>query len=238
MRLILVFILLLVSIWPAAAVPIPQPLGYVVDQAGLLDAATTRQLDDYLRRFEASDSTQIVVVTLPSLEGEVLEEVALKVAEAWKIGQVGRDNGALLLIARAERKIRIEVGRGLEGRLTDLLAGRIIDGEIKPRFKEGDYRGGVVAGVQAMTDAVRGEYRGSGRVKKQADGAPWWVFPLIFLGIPFLLRFGSASTVHGRRHGGFWFGGPPMGGGFGSGGSGGFSGGGGGFSGGGASGDW
>lgn len=241
MRLLPALVILLGLALPATALELPRPRGYVTDQAGILDAATVGQLDDFLRRFEESDSTQIAVLTLPSLEGEALEEVALKVAESWKIGQRGRDNGALLLIAKEERKIRIEVGRGLEGRLTDLLAGRIVDNEIRPRFKQGDFRGGIVAGVRAMSEAVRGEYQGTGRTAKKKEAAPWWIFPLIFLGIPFLLRLGgSSSAVHGRRHGGHWIGGPPMGGGFGGGGGGfgGFSGGGGGFSGGGASGDW
>ena len=101
---------------------------------------------------------QIVVLTIPTLAGENLEEFSIKVAEAWKIGQKGLDNGAILLIAKQERKIRIEVGRGLEGKLTDLVSGRIIRGVISPKFKQGDFEGGIAAGVSAVMAAVRGEF--------------------------------------------------------------------------------
>ena len=121
----------------AVALDVPHATGYVNDRAGLLSPSTRLKLEHFLEKFEKSDSTQIAVLTIPSLEGESLEEYSLKVAEQWGIGQKGKDNGALLLIAKAERKVRIEVGYGLEGRLTDLLAGRIIDYEITPRFKQG-----------------------------------------------------------------------------------------------------
>lgn len=226
---------------PCAALEIPAPRGYVNDFAGILSPSTRGQLERYLVDFERSDSTQIVVATLPSLEGGALEEVSLRIAEEWKIGQKGRDNGALLLIAKEERKMRIEVGYGLEGRLTDLLAGRIVDNEIRPRFKQGDFDGGVIAGVKAMTEAVRGEYKGTGKTGqrgKKASGA-WWIYPLIFFVLPLFMRIVSpqANLRGHHRPGGLWIGGPGGGGGFGGGG-GGFSGGGGGFGGGGSSGSW
>ena len=163
--------------------------------------------------FEESDSTQIAVLTIPTLQGESLEEYSLKVAERWGIGQKGKDNGALLLIAQAEHKLRIEVGYGLEGRLTDLLAGRIIKNEIAPRFKQGDYDGGVIAGVAAMMEAVRGEYQGSGRTTQKKRRNPFGLLvALLFFG-PFLLRVMNPG-VHSRGHRsrGFWIGGPPAGG--------------------------
>jgi uncharacterized protein len=214
----------------------------------MLGAAAELKLEQFLEAFEKSDSTQIVVLTVPDIAGETIETAALKVAEAWKIGQKGRDNGALLLVAKSERKLRIEVGYGLEGRLTDLISGRIVDNEISPRFKSGDFDGGIDAGVAAMAEAVRGEYRGTGKVVGAAkQGAvPWWLFMLLFFVIPFLLRLGSTAmgvNSHHRRGGGPWlggggFGGGFGGGGFGGGGGGGFSGGGGSFGGGGSSGSW
>lgn len=236
----LILLLFLVLWLPAAvlALEIPQPTGYVNDRAGILSPGTVGKIETFLRDFERSDSTQLVVLTVPTLEGEALEEYALKVAEAWEIGQEGKDNGALLLIAKAERKIRIEVGYGLEGRLTDLLAGRIVDQEISPRFKAGDFDGGVTAGVAAMAEAVRGEYQGTGRVGKKKERSPWGtLLLLLFLGPGLaLLGGGQRSRVGHHRRGGYWVGGPFGGGGFGGGG--GFSGGGGGFGGGGSSGGW
>lgn len=239
----LILLLLLVVGLPTAilALEIPQPTGYVNDHASILSPATVVKLETFLRDFERSDSTQLVVFTVPTLEGEVLEEYALKVAETWGIGQKGKDNGALLLIAKEERKIRIEVGYGLEGRLTDLLAGRIVDQEISPRFRAGDFDGGVTAGVAAMAEAVRGEYQGTGRVGKKKERSPWGtLLLLLFLGPGLaLLGGGQRARVGHHRRGGYWVGGP-FGGGSGGGGfgGGGFSGGGGGFGGGGSSGGW
>ena len=220
----------------AAALDVPKATGYVNDQAGLLSSATRLKVEHFLEGFEKSDSTQLAVLTIPSLEGESLEDYAIRAAEQWGIGQKGKDNGALLLIAKAERKVRIEVGYGLEGRLTDLLSGRIIDYEITPRFKQGDFDGGVVAGVTAMAEAVRGEYQGTGRTSRKKERNPLGMLALLlFLGPGLMLLGGGARSGH-RRHGGFWIGGPPFGGRGGGGGFGGF--GGGGFGGGGSSGSW
>jgi uncharacterized protein len=234
--LLSIILLLLLSSVPAVALDIPRPDGYVNDTAGLISQGAVLKLEQFLRDFEKSDSTQITVLTIPTLDGEVLEDYALKVLENWQIGQKGKDNGALLLVAKAERKVRIEVGYGLEGRLTDLLSGRIIDNEITPRFKQNDYDGGIISGVVAIAEAVRGEYTGTGRTtgKKKKSSPLGWLFPLLFLG-PILSRLGGRRG-HSRR-GGFYVGGPFMGGG-GFGGGGGFSGGGGGGGGGGASGGW
>ena len=139
--------------------PVPTATGYVVDQAEILSPETEQALTGLIEALDQSDSTQFAVLTIPSLKGNNLEAYALKVAETWGVGQKGKDNGALLLIAQKERKVRIEVGYGLEGRLTDLLAGRIIRNEITPRFKQGDFDGGVRAGVEAMIEAVKGEHQ-------------------------------------------------------------------------------
>jgi len=236
-RFLLCLSLLLALVLPAAALDIPKLTGHVNDRAGILSAQTELRLEQALTEFARSDSTQLVVLTIPSLEGESLEEYTLRVAVAWGIGQKGKDNGALLLVSRDDRKVRIEVGYGLEGRLTDLLAGRIIDYDIIPRFKSGDYDGGVTAGVVGMIEAVRGEYQGSGKTTQKKRRNPLgWLALLLFFG-PALLSLGGVSSRRSyRRHGGFWIGGGGFGGGFGGGG--GFSGGGGGFGGGGSSGSW
>ncbi len=233
LSLLLLFSLVL----PAAALDVPPSKGYVTDQAGIISSATEQQLERYLRSFEESDSTQIAVLTITSLQGEALDGYALKVAETWEIGQKEHDNGALLLVAKDDRKIRIEVGYGLEGKLTDLLTGRIIDNEISPRFKQGDFDGGIIAGVGAMTQAVRGEYKGTGQPAGKKKRNPLGLlFFLLFLG-PGLLRLFLPHSRYGRSRG-IWFGGGGFGGGGGGFGGGGFSGGGGGFGGGGSSGSW
>ena len=221
-----------------AAPVIPQARGYVNDYAGLLSPAVKGQLENFLAGFQRSDSTQIAVLTVPSLEGEDLEGYSVRVAQSWGIGQKGKDNGALLLVAKEERAVRIEVGYGLEDRLTDLLAGRIVDQEIVPRFKTGDFDGGISAGVQAMAAAVRGAYQGDPPRSRKKERFPYeallW---LLFLG-PGVLRMFAGGSRRGGRGGGF-YGGGFGGGGFGGSGGGGFGGfGGGGFGGGGASGRW
>lgn len=146
------------------ALDVPSLRGRVNDYADMLSRSTEGQLDLLLQDLEASDATQIVVLTVPSLEGDSLEDFSIRVAEQWKIGQKDLDNGAILLIAKTDRKLRIEVGYGLEGRLTDLMSGRIISNIIVPRFKAGQIDQGVIAGVQAMVGVVRGEFA--------ADAAP------------------------------------------------------------------
>jgi len=147
---------------PSLALEVPPLSGRVNDLAHVLSPGSVRLLDHSLQVLEQSDSTQIVVLTIPSLDGAGLEDYALKVAETWKIGQKGFDNGALLLIAVNDRKVRIESGYGLEGRLTDLVAGRIIREKIVPAFRRGAYDQGVIDGVSAMIAAVKGEYAGKG----------------------------------------------------------------------------
>jgi uncharacterized protein len=145
----------------AKALTVPSLKGRVNDYAQMLSPAAVQHLDRLLQDLETSDSTQIVVLTIPSLEGDSLEDFSIRVAEQWRIGQKNLDNGAILLIAKAERKLRIEVGYGLEGRLTDLMAGRIIANVIVPRFKDGQIDQGVLDGVQAMVGVVKGEFSAS-----------------------------------------------------------------------------
>jgi len=140
------------------ATDVPYLAGRVNDNAGLLTSGTSAALEAMLKAHEDSTSNQVVVLTVTTLEGEEIEPFAIKVAETWKLGRKGKDNGILLVVAKNERKVRIEVGRGLEGNLTDLTCGRIIRHEIVPRFKEGDYDGGIRAGVESILAAIAGAY--------------------------------------------------------------------------------
>ena len=146
------------AVLPLLALDVPALKGRVNDYANMLSPETVTTLESRLADFERSDSTQIVVLTVPSLQGEVLEEFSIRVAEQWRIGRKKLDNGVILLAAKEDRKLRIEVGYGLEGKLTDLRAGRIIDTIIKPSFKAGDYDKGVSDGVDAIMQTVKGEY--------------------------------------------------------------------------------
>jgi len=179
------------------ALDVPKLQGYVNDYAAMISPPVRAELNNELGAFEQSDSTQIVILTVPSLEGEALEDFSIKVAEAWKIGQKNKDNGAILLVAKQERKIRIEVGRGLEGRLTDLMSGRIIDLVMKPRFKRGDFDGGFVAGVSALIDATRGEFKADGHRDPQKHNGFSQIFTFLIFGGIILLALGSFSRILG-----------------------------------------
>ncbi len=159
---------LCVFFWASVAygLNVPKLKGHVNDYADILSPYTERQIEGVLRRLEQTDSTQIVVLTIPSLEGEALEDYSIRVVEEWKIGQKDLDNGAVLLVAKNDRKLRIEVGYGMEGSLTDLISGRIIRGVIAPQFKSGNFDRGVMDGVQAMILAVRGEFKATAETRR------------------------------------------------------------------------
>jgi uncharacterized protein len=140
------------------ALEVPALKGRVNDYGEMLSPAAERTLEQILKLFEQTESTQIVVLTIPSLKGDALEEFSIRLAEQWKIGRKELDSGAILLVARADRKLRIEVGFGLEGRLTDAMSGRIIRNIIVPEFRAGRFEQGIVNGVHAMMQAVRGEF--------------------------------------------------------------------------------
>src|ERR1700674_2043327 len=142
---------------PAAAKEVPFLSGRVVDEAGLLSAAARQRIDGELAALERETGDQVAVLILQSLGGEPLEEYSVKVAQTWKLGQKGKDNGILLLISRDDRKLRIEVGYGLEGTMTDLRSNEIIDQVIRPRFQQGDFDGGVEQGVDAIVKVLHGQ---------------------------------------------------------------------------------
>lgn len=152
--------MLLAAVVAQAQRAIPEFWGhYVYDEAHVLSQPAVDRLEAMLKAHADSTTNQLAVLIIPSLEGEVLEEYALRVAhDTWKLGEATKDNGALLLIAIDDRKMRIEVGQGLEGTLTDAVTNRIIRNEIAPRFREQDYDGGVIAAVDAMIRAIGNEY--------------------------------------------------------------------------------
>ncbi len=228
----------------ALSLEVPRPEGYVNDHAGLLSDREEANLESLLGRFEAETTNQVVLLIVPSLEGDSLEAFSIRVAESWKPGQEGRDNGVIFLVALEDRKARIEVGYGLEGVLTDAKSGLILRNLVFPAFRQGAYTSGIQAGLVGIMQSIQGEFsappgRGTAPTRQARTRVSGLLLPLIL----FLLFFSRAGRFFllGGLMGGMWGGRGGMmgrrGGGFG-GGFGGFSGGGGGFGGGGASGSW
>ena len=217
----------------------------VHDEAHLLSQGTIDQLEQSLQRFEDSTTNQIAILTINSLDGDILEEYAIRVAHTeWKLGQGDKDNGVLLLVVIDDKKVRIEVGQGLEGVLTDALSNRIIRNEIAPNFRRGDYDAGISAAANAIMSAIKGEYKADRRRSSNSiGGSGRFIFLLVFLIMYWLFRAfskrgggGGAAWAAGST--GWYIGGGGRGGWGGGGGGGGFSGGGGSFGGGGSSGSW
>lgn len=174
----------------AAPVPVPALKGRVTDLTGTLSAGQCQQLEATLQQFEAAKGSQVVVLIVPSTGEETVEQFGIRVADQWKIGRHGVDDGAILLVAKNDRKLRIEVGRGLEGALPDATASRIINEIIVPLFKKGDFAGGIEAGVQRIIKVIQGE-----PLPVPAGGAKGNVpaigrfFIFIFLGVPLVMSF-------------------------------------------------
>lgn len=237
-----------------AETPIPPLTGPVVDAAGLLDRGSVRRLEALARAARAAEGgqgVQLQYLVVRSLEGAPIEDYSIRVAEAWKIGTRGKDNGVLVTVAVEDRAVRIEVGGGLEGGLTDVQASRIVRGTVVPAFRAGRYGEGLYdAGVQilsalgALPADVRESARGRGRGRGVTGlpplaGAAIALFVILSIVGNVLRGFGPRRRRHLWWGGGPWTGGGFGGGGWGGGGGGGgWSGGGGGFSGGGASGRW
>lgn len=181
----------------------------VVDQAGILDASAEKVLTEQLTAHETQTSNQIIVVTVNSLEGYADADYALQLGREWGIGTEEKNNGVILLVAPNERKVRIEVGYGLEGALPDGLAGQIIRRNILPSFKESDFSGGIQSGVNAILQAVVGEYKAepaSSRNRSRQNEA-FGFMPLFFIGmvaVPALLRTrGLKRAANAAFPGGF-----------------------------------
>lgn len=164
---------------PAAALDVPPLTGRIVDAAHLLSADLAVSLSAELAAHEARTGNQVALLTLPSLQGEPLEEFSHRVATTWKLGQKGTDNGVLVLVVPGDRKVRIEVGYGLEGTLTDAKSSRIIREEMAPQFRDGDFAGGIAAGVRAVLGTIEGTYTPPARKRGTAGstvGGSWGIF--------------------------------------------------------------
>jgi uncharacterized protein len=211
----------------------PALTGRVVDGAALLSPGAERRIGARLEAHERATTNQVVVVTLDSLHGYPIEDYGYRLGRHWGIGQKGKDNGALLIVAPAERKVRIEVGYGLEGTLTDAMSAHIVQDVVLPRFRRGDFEGGVESGATAVIEVLGGEYADpSSRAQSQPREltVQQVIVIILVLGI-FIGLMALQSMAGGGRRRGIYI----DGGGFGGGG---FGGGGGGFGGGGASGSW
>jgi uncharacterized protein len=255
-KFIITFLLFSFTVAILSALQVPELQARINDYAGLLSETEKTKLESYLTYVENNSGAQIALLTIPSLQGDSLESYSIRVADKWKLGEKGKDNGVLLLIALEEKKIRIEVGYGLESVLTDAATGYIIREIMVPSFKKGNYEQGIAEGLAAIGGAVTREAPISSEVinessKDESNLAaiiPFIIFILIFFagGIGRSRRYrrkgfspvaaffmgsmmGSSMSRGSRGNSGFG------GGGFSGGG---FSGGGGGFGGGGASGGW
>ena len=231
--------------------PFPALTGPVVDDAHLLPEAVFRQLSQKLAAYSEANGTQLVVVTLPTLNGYPIEYYGYQLGRHWGIGQKGKNNGVLLIVDAGEKQMRIEVGYGLEGTLTDAQSVLIIHDVIAPHFRNGDFAGGITAGADAILSVLGGHQLAvAHRQVRERSGTGFLMFLILaFVFLP-LLRAMLGRGTYGGRMGGGWLGwlllgmlsggGGGRGGGFGGGGfgGGGFSGGGGSFGGGGASGGW
>lgn len=232
------------------ALDIPKLSARVNDYASLLSNSEAQQLEARLEAFEAKTGHQYALLTVPSLKGVPIEEYALKVVEAWRLGDEKRDDGLLLVIALNDRKMRIEVGYGLEGEIPDAIASRVIREVLQPTFRRGEYAYGIQAAFDVLIQAAGGDGQAAPEPPRRAQrqrggGLPVGLFVVVLVFLA-LSMFGGGGRGGRRRRGGGFFVLPMGGGGFGGfgggggwgGGGGGFSGGGGGFGGGGASGDW
>ena len=231
----------------AAEPDLPKLTGRIVDGANILSPEAEARIDAKLKAHEDKSGDQVAVATVPSLQGLTVEDFSNRLFRAWKLGQAKTDNGVLLLVAPTERKVRIEVGYGLEGALTDALTKVIVTTAITPRFKQGDFSGGVEAGADAILSILSGDAEEwQRRAPVRADTVDpvtvaFWILVIVVLVIV-MARMNSGGR-RGRGGGivviptpsGGWGGGFSDGGGFSGGG---FSGGGGSSGGGGASGDW
>lgn len=238
----------------AQAPTFPALSGRVVDAASILDAAQRAALEQKLKAHEDKTTDQVVVASVPSLGGGDIEDYANRLYRHWQLGQKDKNNGVLLLVAPNERKVRIEVGYGLEGALTDALSKLIITTAIAPRFKTGDFAGGLNAGVDAIVSILTGdaeEWQRRAKVRSDETSIDPLLALVIFLGLFVLVVWlvsggGGPRRAHRTRRGRWITVGVPTGGGWGGGwsggggwdGGGGFSGGGGSSGGGGASGSW
>ncbi len=189
-----------------AAKAVPFLSGRVVDEPGMLSAAAKQKLDAELAAFEKQTGDQVAVLVVAGLDGEPLEDYSVRVAQTWKLGQKGKDNGVLLLISRDDRRMRIEVGYGLEPKLTDLQTHEILDNVIRPRFQQGDFDGGVEKGVDAILQLLTGQPLPPEAATPTAGSARLPAGQRAAFGLLFLVVVGIFSAVAlGTRGCASWF---------------------------------
>ncbi len=198
MRIACIVLLFFGTVSGAAGREVPGYQGYVNDYASMMSPEVRVKLEGILHSFDLSDSTQVAILTIESLEGNPVEDFSIRVVDQWKVGRKGKDNGVLFLVAKNDRKMRIEVGRGLEHVLTDLAAGRIIDRVVAPLFKEGRFDEGFEAGTTAIIQTVRGEYAPASRAGEgSGNGEPSNLFNYLFFGGVFLYFLSANSRTLG-----------------------------------------
>lgn len=227
---------------------VPTLSGPVVDLAGMLDENTKAKLRNLLQQAYERGDVQLAVLTVPSLEGLSIEEASIKIVDSWKLGTKEKDNGILLIIAKKDRRMRIEVGQGLEGDLPDALAKRIIAETMEPAFRVGDFSDGILRGAYeiltyaspkvASENEILPPPRSRRSANKFVHALPFLIFFFIFIVSLNRDALGGRRRARRGRGNDYWGSGGGFGGGGFGGGGGGFGGGGGGFSGGGASGGW
>ncbi len=212
-RLAVISLLLIGSLQSFAQRAVPDHGGvWVHDEANVLSASTKAQLEAVLKAERDSTSNQIAILIIPSLEGDDIDSYGIRVAEEWKLGTKDNDNGVLLLIAIKDRKVRIDVGQGLEGVLTDAMSSRINRNEIAPRFRQGDYDGGVQAGVIAIIQTIKGQYVNTDPPQRKRSGrSPWLTVVFIIVILIIMSRRRGGGGI-----GGYWAAGTLLGGGGGS----------------------
>ncbi|MEH3101322.1 TPM domain-containing protein [Sphingomonas adhaesiva] len=262
LRLLLAFFLTTLALaTPATAQTFPKLSGRVVDAAGLLSPPQVQQLTQLSAETEKASSRQLVVATIPDLQGYAIEDYGYRLGREWGIGQKDANNGIILLVAPKEKKVRVEVGYGLEPIMIDALSSVIVNQTILPRFREGDMAGGIVAGAQAIAEQMtlpleaaerRAQAAAAKRTQRKDTVGDWmvagfWIMVVVFIILPMLFARGRGRSyrggvapvvIWGPGWGSGGGGGGGWGGGWGGGDGGGFSGGGGSFGGGGASGSW
>jgi len=247
--LVAAFVALLATKSQAAEVIPPKPDRYFNDYAGVVSKTAALRFNEELAQFERETSDQVVVAIFPKMQSDSdIADYTQRVAQAWEVGQKERRNGVVLFVFVQDRRMFIQVGYGLEGALPDITAFDITEHKMKPRFRNGDYEGGIATGIDSIFKAIRGEYKGSGNTvaerNRRGGGTPSFLFFVIFLialiVISRIMRRLGGYGYSSRGGGPIFFPGGGGGGGWssGGGGGGGFSGGGGSFGGGGAGSSW
>lgn len=197
-------LLLFLGLRASAALDVPALAGRVNDLAAVLSPAARERLEAELRGLESRTGAQVAVLVVPGLAGESLEAYSVRVAQTWKLGRTGVDDGVLFLVAKNDRKMRIEVGYGLEGKLTDALTRRILDDLVRPRFRDGDFDGGIEAGVRAIAATIEGSPLPAPPAAGASDHGD--LLPRLFMGLIFTVVVGVHSLVAVLTPGGMaWF---------------------------------